>query len=133
MRRSTVLSLPLQLVFHVRSKQTGVGGVGEGAAVFHKIMNDVFLFVSTSALGNCVSKNGQSLSLSGALHSGRLRPYPQTLDSAGKAARDKYSSLLTKSINYGQKKVYRTGPCTTKTLHCNKLECLPLSVSFSLA
>jgi hypothetical protein len=35
--------------------------------------------------------------------------YPQTLDKAGKLAREKYYSLLLKSLNYGQKKFYETG------------------------
>ncbi len=38
------------------------------------------------------------------IHSGRLWPYPQTLDEAGKAVRDKYSWLLHKFINYGRKR-----------------------------
>jgi len=43
------------------------------------------------------------------LHSGWLPPYPQTLDKAEKACRDKHSSLLRKSVNYGCKMFYNTG------------------------
>jgi hypothetical protein len=41
------------------------------------------------------------------LHLGRLRPYLQILE---RLARDKHPSLLQKSVNYGRKKFYSTGP-----------------------
>ncbi len=44
------------------------------------------------------------------LHSGSRWPYLRTLDQAGKLARDKHSSLIRKSVNYGSKKFYSTGP-----------------------
>ncbi len=38
-----------------------------------------------------------------------LRSYPQTLDQAGKLTRDKHSSLLRKSVNYGTKSFITLG------------------------
>jgi len=35
------------------------------------------------------------------LHSGRLRPYSHTLNSAGNSARSKHSNLLRTLVNYG--------------------------------
>ncbi len=47
------------------------------------------------------------------LHSGRLWPYSQTLDYAGKTSQGQtHSSLLQKSVNYGRLKFYDTGPST---------------------
>jgi hypothetical protein len=43
------------------------------------------------------------------LHLVRLQPYPQTLDQAGKLARDKHSSLFKKVVTYGRKKFYNIG------------------------
>ncbi len=57
------------------------------------------------------------------LHSGRLWPYTQTLDQAGKLARDKHCSLLRKTVNCGCKKFYKISPCglICKTFYgCNK-------------
>ncbi len=45
------------------------------------------------------------------LCSGRLQPFPQTLNQAVRFARDKQSSSLWKSVNYSRKKFYSTGPC----------------------
>ncbi len=45
------------------------------------------------------------------LHSGRLQPYSQTLDQAGKACKDKHSSIVRPITNYGRKKFDNIGPC----------------------
>ncbi len=44
------------------------------------------------------------------LHSFRLQPYLQTLDRLEMFAMDKHSSLLPKSVNYGQKSFTTLGP-----------------------
>jgi hypothetical protein len=41
---------------------------------------------------------------------GRLLPYPQTLTTLERLARDKHCSLLQKSVNYDSRKFYSTGP-----------------------
>ncbi len=38
------------------------------------------------------------------------QPYPQTLDLAGKPAKEKHSGLLQKLENYGREKFYYIGP-----------------------
>jgi hypothetical protein len=38
-------------------------------------------------------------------------PYPQTLDWAGRLAREKHSTLLQKPVIYGRKKFNSTSPC----------------------
>ncbi len=57
------------------------------------------------------------------LYSGRLRPYPQTLDLAGKACQGQI--LIQKLLNYGRKKFYKIGPRS-------KLKCLSLSTTSTL-
>jgi hypothetical protein len=80
------------------------------------------------------------------LHSGRLRPYPQSRHTRLEMlARDKHFNLLRILVNYGRKKFYniKTGPTNEKTeaaslsnlikLFCpsrSKLACLNLANPF---
>ncbi len=57
------------------------------------------------------------------LHSGRLRPDPQTLDLAGKACQGQI--LLQKFVIYDRKKFYKIGPRS-------KLKCLLLLTTSTL-
>ncbi len=63
------------------------------------------------------------------VHSGRLWPYPQSLDQAGKACQGQTPNTIAyyeKFVNYGQKKFYNIGPM-------NQNFQLSLKVFFTLA
>ncbi len=66
---------------------------------------------SLPSLGLMFVRKARNLPRSRAvLHSGRLQPYMQTLDEAGKAWKGQTLELITKFVNYGGKKCYNIRP-----------------------
>ncbi len=59
---------------------------------------------------------------------GKPRPYPQTLDEAGRLAKDEHASLLRKLVNCSRKSFIKLGPDTESCFAVSHYVIVMLSV-----